>query len=318
MQMETEQTAMLVIYDFDCTLTKRHSRGEIYQQTFEKPYEANLRAFSNLQRHIQQLQSVAYPNLIFGIATFGQYRERIINSCQALGLNEESVFICARYLAREQAAVQGKNAHIAELLQQHYERSPTIRITRVLLCDDDYTNIDVLRNYQHFVRTTAPWNTDDRYRVPVEGMLAPTPILLTKMQVDEEGLSRKVLVRKMDENLNTKVTCESPESEQRFLRFLNAIESKVAAVGVAQKFSALREPCCFFQRPRLKALRTALSQSFDVSLLRAVARNAENLPDESTREGDATPGETCAKSFSKRETDKPLLNDRHRLIKSGP
>jgi hypothetical protein len=61
-----EETAVLLIYDHDNSLTKRHTEGLLRQRPFETPYAANLRTLIPLQAHFQRLRACAEPGVIFG------------------------------------------------------------------------------------------------------------------------------------------------------------------------------------------------------------------------------------------------------------
>lgn len=217
MQSNCESTATLVIYDHDLTLTKCHSEGSPRQRSFETPYSANLRVFLPLQEHLQRLSSSQEPRILLGVATFGEFQDRVLGSWEALGIDPKTVLICAKYIPRYMAYFQGKNEHIALILQQHYERNPHIRITRVVLIDDDSNNIAALKNYSAFIKM-RPWNGELRYDVPVVGILAPRPVLI--QQPNNEKVHDKIYAEE-------KIYQETPESEERFLAILRSIEVQV-------------------------------------------------------------------------------------------
>jgi hypothetical protein len=288
-KLVTEEHAILVIYDFDQTLTKRHTEGALFQHDFETPYLANLRAPRYVAHHLAQLQQSETPRIITGIATFGQNRQRIVDSCKALGLDEESLLICAESVAtRRIAKRQGKNLHIAKILQEHYAKNPHIRISHVVLADDDADNIHVLDDYANFLSNTSPWNEDERLNIPVHGILAPTPELLTCMEIPEKGFPRRVLKMKYDEALQKDVCCESPESGLKFLQLLNAVEKKIVAIQLSEQpnYFTTHNRNLQFARPKCPQ-QNPLTLSYDETMQRQL--DQEEMAMAAAIEGNESP-----------------------------
>jgi hypothetical protein len=228
---------------------------------------------------LAQLQQSESPRIITGIATFGQNRQRIVESCEALGQNEESMLICAETVASKRIAKkQGKNLHIAKLLQEHYARNPHIRITHVVLVDDDGDNILVLGDYADFVSNTRPWSEDKRLNIPVHGIWAPRPELLTYVEIPEKGFPRRALKMKFDETLQKDICCETPESELKFLQLLNAVEKKIAAIQLSEQpnYFTTHNRHLQFARPKCPQ-QNPLTLSYDEAMQRQLDQEAMEM-----------------------------------------
>lgn len=267
-----EETAVLVVYDHDLSLTKQHSQGALQQRSFEKPhYTANLRAFAALKAHIQRMRANDSPRVILAVATFGEFKERVVASWEALGVGQDSLLICAKYVKKALAEIQGKNEHIADILLQHYRRSPHIRITQVILFDDDIDNINALDNFSAFVQM-EPWNNDRRLNVPVQGIVASQPELIFRW-VESQG---RVPSRHVDNDLEMEVCTEQPYSELGFLRCLKEVEAKVVP-RKSLSFSECSGVSYWNTNTVLKSLcQNPLTRSFDESPL--VKLNRKKVP----------------------------------------
>lgn len=283
-----EENATLLVYDHDKTIAKCHTNGMLFQRPFEKPYAANLRAFVAFRQHLQLLQKSENPRVILATATFGEFRERIVGSWEALGINQDSILICAKFVKVRLARLQGKNEHIARLIQQHYERHPHIRITRVVLADDDLNNIDALRSYYSFIKM-PPWSDDHRLDVPVEGVLVPPP----RMATEGTDPAEEMMQTHFDRHLEVEVCTEMPESQWRFLCSLKTIEEKV---GIKRSGSDSRCSAFHFsaqpapkQRPLFHPLTHSLDETVLIELKHQPLKEIGNLD----HSGDAWKNSSC-------------------------
>lgn len=290
--------AVLVIYDHDWTLTKRHSNGRLEQLYFELPWAANLRVFSALKQHLHLLDQSDSPKVILATATFGEYQERSERSWEALGFDPESILICAEFVDKKKAPLQGKNLHIINLLLEHYRRNPHIKITRVILVDDDYNNIFALDHYLKFLQS-SPYCNDQRLNVPVEGLHMEPPVL---------SVTNKKCDRHIDKHLGVEVCIERPESEWRFLRVLSWLET---LLGIKKTLPHFRE-----RRPA----KNLLTRSFDEGALIEARKqalseitNLANSSDSCHGAKSETDNDSCA------EADENVFStDREILFSSMP
>lgn len=225
-EVRPTQTAVMVVYDHDNTKSKRHTGGVLFQCAFENPWARNIRIYACFQQHVRLLQACENPKVVLGVATFGEYRERIVNSWAALDVAEDSVLICAKFVRKSMVRYQGKNMHIAMLLQEHYRRHPEIRITKVYLMDDDVLNINAADKYSLFIQN-EPWDSDPRLNVPVEGILVPKPELVMPLQRSLYASTGGEPQTHFDQCLNMEVDKEYPISEWRFLQVLKVLEKKL-------------------------------------------------------------------------------------------
>ncbi len=225
-EVRPTQTAVMVVYDQDNTKSKRHTGGVLFQCPFADPWARNIRIYACFQQHVRLLQRSENPKVVLGAATFGEYRERIVNSWAALGVDEDSILICAKFVRKSMARYQGKNMHIAMLLQEHYLRHPEIRITKVYLLDDDGLNIKAAEKYSLFIQN-EPWDSDPRLNVDVEGILVPKPELVMPLQRSLYASTGGEPQTHHDQCLNIEVDREDPLSEWRFLRVLKVLEEKL-------------------------------------------------------------------------------------------
>ncbi len=311
-----EETAVLVIYDQDCTLTKRHSEGAQFQRSFEKPaYAANLRAFSALKAHIQRLQASENPKVIFASATFGEFKERVVGSWQALGVDEASMHICAKFIDSNLAAFIGKNQHVAEIIQAHYRQNPHIKITQVILVDDDIANINALKKFSAYIQM-APWNGDQKFNVPVFGILAPQPVL-ELCQVKMVGKrNRQEILMHHDDELQMSVMTEKPASEARFLDCLKKVEEKILTkkpLSLSQGCRVLRWDFSLAVKRRLI---NPLTRSFDDTAMFDFNQKPRQSVFSLCDAGDAW-GSMDSRSDDESEDNKSR-NQTRRLCKSGP
>ncbi len=255
------QTAVMVVYDHDHTKSKRHSLGVLFQCPFEDPWARNIRIYACFQQHIRLLQASENPKVILGVATFGEYRDRIEGSWGALGVAKDSILICAKFVKKRVAKIQGKNLHIAMLLKEHYQRNPSVKITKVYLLDDDGINIQATDNYSYFVRA-EPWNSDPRLDVPVEGILVPKPELVMQPTKSLFAPSPDPQTR-FDQCLNMEVDKEDPRTEWQFLRILKLLEQKLGIENNGINFR-LFEHRKSSEKDQLRQVATRkLARSFD-------------------------------------------------------
>lgn len=303
-----EETAILVIYDHDLSLTKQHSEGAPRQRSFEKPqYVANLRAFTQLRAHIQRMRAHDSPKIILGVATFGEFKERVLASWEALGVERDSLLICAKFVSKVLSAIQGKNEHIADILLQHYRRNPHIKITQVILVDDDPQNIKALKSFSSFVQM-EPFNNDPLLNVPVAGILVPKPELALRW-VASVG---RVATTYFDEDLQMEVCAEEPYSEQGFFRCLREVEEKIAP-RKALSFSQCSGVTYWNENAALKSLcQNALTRSFDETPLLKLSRKRE-VPQPALWHSNDAWGSVSASSDTEED-----LKFTGRLFKSNP
>ncbi|MDQ2994875.1 MAG: hypothetical protein M3R00_08050 [Pseudomonadota bacterium] len=306
MQQQTEETAILVIYDHDLTNTMQHTQGNMVQRAFETPYVANLRMFTNLREHIQQKLNSHHPRIILGCATFGENRQRIVQSYAALGVDEQSVLICAKFIRKRLAALQGKNEHIVNILQQHYARNPHIKITHVILCDDDQRNIARLDNYTNFIQSHELLKSDARFQITVAGILVPKPVMLMEDFHTDSGLPYSKLARRFDENLDIEVFCETAESEHQFLACLKSINEKIAEI-TAQQLLKNQSDHTLLQLPKPRKRINPLSRSLDEAAIQQQVKEAAKHLARFNFSGNVSP-----------VTENSSSIEHQKLFKSGP
>ncbi len=227
MEIQEEFRAVLVIYDYDLTMTKRHSQGIMRRRSFEYPsYEVNLRVLPSLRSHIQVLRACKNKKVFFSVATLNEFKERIYKSLSVLGVEEKDLFLCAKYIDEQTLSAEGKNFHIVDILLQLYERHPNVVVERVYVVDDSLEVHDNLNGYSAFIMQDL-WKDNPRLNVPVEGILVPKPELEYEMIEVEGKMPRAVIKMHRDELLQANVCVELPYSERRFVSVLTSLEEKI-------------------------------------------------------------------------------------------
>lgn len=226
MEIQEEFIAVLVIYDHDLTVTKRHSEGARYRRSFEKPYEMNLRVLPSLRTHIQALSVCKNKKVFFGVATLGEFEERIFESWKALGVEKEDLLVCAKFLDEQTLAEMGKYLHIVNILSQLYSKHPNVKIERIYVVDDSLAVINALEKFAELIKQ-SDLKDDPRFDITIEGILVPRPELEYEMIEVEGKLPRAVIKMHRDELLQANVCVELPFSERRLVDVLNLLEEKI-------------------------------------------------------------------------------------------
>ncbi len=223
MEVQEEISAVVVIWDHDLTASKRHSEGLKRQRSFEKPYEANLRALDKFRSHIQALRACRNKKVFFGVATLGEYKERIYKSWEAVGIERNDLFLCAKYLDELTLKAEGKNFHIATILLQIISSHPHVKIEKVIVVDDSPDVQNAITLYPEFI-TKEPWKDHACLNVRLLGILMPRPELEYEMIEVSGRHPRAVIKMQRDERFEAEVCVELLSSERKFIGVLNKVE----------------------------------------------------------------------------------------------
>lgn len=159
-----------VFMDLDHTGLTLHTYGRKRYQ-WEVPWIQNIRAYCDQQFFMDTIRQ----NAVFGSITFNEKTRRVRGSYRQLGLQDDEYYMHAEFINPEDFPTMGKNKHIAECLMQHYKNPNAPPILQLIVMDDDPRNIENLKHFDHFVRTTEPYCHEPRLQ-----MIKFIPILVPK------------------------------------------------------------------------------------------------------------------------------------------
>jgi hypothetical protein len=208
----------------------------------------------------------------------------------------------------EVAALQGKNEHVIDVIQQHYARNPQVKIVRVILVDDDPQNIRLLKELKG----------DKRFDFPMEGILVPKPELNFHCVKTTGKYPKQVIATHLDDQLQIEVTTESAESERRFMRLLTTIEEKLKPRNL---YTLFRDLAFQFPLPKVSEkhlMLNRLTRSFDDTTFFGPSRGPRKILASIGNSSDSWRTSSC-ESVSDVEGGENLSDsERRRLYESGP